>query len=130
MLFNSKFWLLLYYFLGIKNKLFRAFYPQTDGQTERQNNTIKTYLRVFINFEQNDWPRLLLIAEFAYNNTKNTSIGHILFELNCGYHLRMSYKKKVNFRFKSKSVDKLSAELRGIITVCQENLYHAQKLQK
>ena len=30
-LFISKFWLLLYYFLGIKRRLFTAFYPQTDG---------------------------------------------------------------------------------------------------
>ena len=30
-LFTSKFWLLLYYFLGIKQRLSTAFHPQTDG---------------------------------------------------------------------------------------------------
>ena len=35
LLFTSKFWFLLCYFLGIKRKLSTAFYPQTDGQTER-----------------------------------------------------------------------------------------------
>ncbi len=49
LLFISKFWFLLYYFLGIKKKLFTAFYPQTEGQTERQNNIIETYLRAFVN---------------------------------------------------------------------------------
>ncbi len=32
-IFTSKFWFLLCYFLGIKQKLFTAFYLQTDGQT-------------------------------------------------------------------------------------------------
>ena len=34
LLFTSKFWSLLCYFLGIKRRLFTAFYPQTDGQTK------------------------------------------------------------------------------------------------
>ena len=50
-LFTSKFWSLLCYFLGIKQKLLTAFYLQTDGQTERQNNTMEAYLQVFVNFE-------------------------------------------------------------------------------
>ena len=44
LLFISKFWSLLFYFLGIKEKLFTIFYPQTNGQTERQNSIMKTYL--------------------------------------------------------------------------------------
>ena len=34
-LFTSKFWSFLCYFLGIKQKLSTAFYPQTDDQTKR-----------------------------------------------------------------------------------------------
>ena len=59
---------------------------------------MEAYLWAFVNFEQNDWARLLLMAEFAYNNAKNASIGHIPFELNCGYHPWMSYKEDVNRR--------------------------------
>ena len=33
-LFTSKFWSLLYYFFGIKRRLFTMFHLQTDGQTE------------------------------------------------------------------------------------------------
>ena len=43
-LFTSKFWLSLCYFLGIKRRLFTAFYPQIDSQTKRQNSIIKAYL--------------------------------------------------------------------------------------
>ena len=129
-LFTSKFWSLLCYFLGIKRQLSTAFYPQTDGQTERQNSTIEAYLRAFVNFEQNDWVRLLPMAKFAYNNAKNASTGHTPFELNCGYHPRVSYEENIDPRSKSKSADELSAELRELMTVCQENLHHAQELQK
>ena len=70
------------------------------------------------------------MAEFAYNNAKNASTSHTLFELNCGYHPRMSYEDKVDPRSKLKSADKLSAKLRELMFVCWENLYHAQELQK
>ena len=68
------------------------------------------------------------MAEFAYNNTKNASTGHTPFELNCGYHSRMSYKDDVDPRSKSKSADDLSAKLRELMIVCRENLHYAQKL--
>ena len=42
----------------------------------------------------------------------------------------MSYKEDVNPRSQSKSADELSAELRELMIVCRENLYHAQELQK
>ena len=70
------------------------------------------------------------MAEFTYNNAKNGSTGHTFFELNCGYHSRMSYKKNVDPYSESKSVDELSAELRELMIICQENLYHVQELQK
>ena len=129
-LFSSKFWSLLCYFLGIKRRLFTAFHPQMDGQTERQNSTIEAYLQAFVNFEQNDWARFLLMVEFAYNNAKNASTSYTPFKLNCGYHPCVSYKEDLDPRSKSKTVEKLSSELQNLMAVCQQNLYHAQELQK
>ena len=88
------------------------------------------YFWAFINFEQNDLVRFLSMAEFAYNNTKNASIEHTSFKLNCGYHSQMLYDDKVNPRSQSKLADKLLAELGELIIVCHENLYHTQELQK
>ena len=116
-LFTSKFWSSLCYFLGIKRRLSTAFHPQTDNQTKCQNSTIEAYFWVFVNFEQNDWARLLPMAEFAYNNAKNASTGHTLFELNCGYHLRVFFEENTDPHSKSKSADELSAELRELIIV-------------
>ena len=129
-LITSKFWSSLCYFLGIKRRLSTAFHPQTDGQTKHQNSTMEVYLQAFVNFKQNNWARLLPMAEFAYNNAKNASTGHTPFKLNCGYHPQMSYEEKVDPCFKSKSADELSAELKELMIVCQKNLHHAQELQK
>ena len=38
---TSKFWSTLCYYLGVRRKLSTAYYPQTDGQTERQNQTME-----------------------------------------------------------------------------------------
>ena len=41
-----------------------------------QNSTREVYLRAFVNYKQIKWSKLLQIAEFAYNDEMNTSIGH------------------------------------------------------
>ena len=105
-LFTSKFWSSLCYFLGIKQRVSIVFNPQTDGQTERQNNMMEAYLRVFVNFEQNEWARLLPMAEFPWNNAKNASTGYTSFELNCGYHPRVSYDEDLNPCSKSRTAEK------------------------
>jgi len=38
--------------LGIQMKLSTAYHPQTDRQTERINQELEQYLRVFINYRQ------------------------------------------------------------------------------
>ncbi len=130
LLFISKFWSLLYYFLGIKKKLSIPFYPQTEGQIKRQNSTMEVYLKAFINWEQDNWARLLPMVEFAYNNAKNASTSHIPFELNYGYHPKVFFKEDIDLRSRSRSANKLAEELRELIKVYCQNLLHAQKLQK
>jgi len=38
--------------LGIKSKLLTTFYSQTDEQTERVNQELEQYLRIFIDHRQ------------------------------------------------------------------------------
>ena len=70
------------------------------------------------------------MAVFAYNNAKNSSTGHMLFELNYGYHLHIFFEEDNNPRSQSKSADKLSAELQDLITIYRKYLHHAHELQK
>jgi len=59
--------------LGIKSKLSTVFYPQTDGQTERVNQELEQYLRMFIDHRQEQWLEWLGMAKFAYNNKAHSS---------------------------------------------------------
>ncbi|KAJ1576786.1 hypothetical protein NDA11_007552 [Ustilago hordei] len=61
--------------MGMKHSLSTAYHPQTDGQTERVNQVVEQYLRMYCNYEQNDWAGLLNTAAFVYNNTVHNSIG-------------------------------------------------------
>ena len=63
-----------------------AFHPQTDGQSERVNQTIEAFLRPFISHDQDDWVDLLPLAEFAYNNSTTTATGMSPFFANYGWH--------------------------------------------
>ncbi|TPX36818.1 hypothetical protein SeLEV6574_g07991, partial [Synchytrium endobioticum] len=73
--FKSHFWKKLWELLGSKAVLSTAYHQETDGQSERVNQTLKQYLRCFTSYNQDDWCELLPTAEFAYNNSYNESIG-------------------------------------------------------
>ena len=74
--------------------------------------------------------RLLPMAEFAYNNAKNTNTGYMFFEFNYGFYPQMSFKDDVDPYSRSCFADKLAKKLRELMDICQQNLLHAQKLQK
>ena len=57
------------------------------------------------------------MAEFTYNNSKNTSNGHTFFEINCGYYPYISFEEDTNPCSQSKIADKLSTKLEDLITV-------------
>jgi len=56
-----------------------------DGQSEWMNQMIETYLRHYINRNQNNWVQLLLMAQFTYNNTRNEITGMTPFQVNYEY---------------------------------------------
>ncbi|THC87561.1 hypothetical protein EYZ11_012993 [Aspergillus tanneri] len=72
-LFTSSYWSTLCYCLGSKRKLSTAFHPQTDGQTERQNQTLEYYLRAYASFLQDDWVDWLPMAQVTYNAAIHSS---------------------------------------------------------
>ncbi len=79
---------------------------------------MEAYLRAFVNRKQDDYARLLPIAEFAYNNTKNTSTSQTSFKFNCDYYPRISFEEDVDPRLRSRSANKLAEELKKLMEVC------------
>jgi len=82
--FASKFMEELIKALGTKRQLSMAYHPQTDGQTERINQEIGTFLQQYVNYQQDDWTNWLATAEFQYNDKKHAATGKTPFELNFG----------------------------------------------
>lgn len=85
--FTGALWTQFCKLLTIVRRLSTAFHPQTDGSTERMNQTVETYLRTYINRAQDNWVELLPMAELAINNRNAQSTGVSPFFLSHGYHV-------------------------------------------
>ncbi|MBW0502359.1 hypothetical protein O181_042074 [Austropuccinia psidii MF-1] len=59
--------------LKISTDLSTAYHPETDGQTERVNQILEQYLRMYVSYHQDYWNTWLPLAEFAYNNSDHSS---------------------------------------------------------
>ena len=64
--------------------LLTAFHPQTNEQTERQNQSLEVYLCIFVDEQQEDWAKLLPWAKFLYNNSMHAVTGKSPFQLDLG----------------------------------------------
>ena len=95
--------------LGIRSKLLTAFHPQTDRQTERVNQELEQYLRMFIDHRQEQWPEWLGIAEFAYNNKAHSSTKTLPFKANYGQDPRIGFegRKKRKYAGAEKFIEKM-----------------------
>jgi hypothetical protein len=72
---------------GINQRLSSSYHPETDGATERMNQTLEEYLRLFCSYTQDDWAARLPSAELAINNRDAASTGVSPFFLGHGYHV-------------------------------------------
>ena len=63
-IFTSQFWLSLFKLAGTTLRLSSAYHPQTDGQTERVNQVLETFLRCFSHACPSKWSSWLSLAAF------------------------------------------------------------------
>ncbi|KAD6119716.1 hypothetical protein E3N88_10987 [Mikania micrantha] len=78
--FTSRFWQTLQNVLGTQINMSTTYHPQTDGQTERTNQTLEDMLRSCVIDFGGSWDLHLPIVEFSYNNSYHTSIKCAPFE--------------------------------------------------
>ena len=62
-----------------------AYHPQTDGETERINQEVETYLRIFCGNQPTTWANSITHAEFAHNHRPHSITGKSPFFLMMGY---------------------------------------------
>jgi hypothetical protein len=84
--FASKFTHELCKILGITQNILTAYHPRTDRQSECSNQWLEQYLQFWVNEQQDNWARLLPIAEFVHNNWPSESTCESPFHILMGYH--------------------------------------------
>ena len=71
--------------IGIRQNISTAYHPQTNGQSERTNQWLEQYLRIFVNHRQDNWARWLPIAQYVHNAWPSSTTKLPPFELIMGY---------------------------------------------
>lgn len=84
-IFTSLFWRQLFEKLSTKLKFTTAYHPQTDGQTERVNQSLEMYLRCSIQDHPKQWKQWISLAELWYNSAVHSSIGMSPFQALYGH---------------------------------------------
>ena len=83
--FTSHFFRSLGALLCMRLHFTSGHHPSANGQVERVNSTLEQYLRIYCNYQQDNWSKLLPLAEFAYNNAPHSTTGVSPFFANKGY---------------------------------------------
>jgi hypothetical protein len=86
---TARFWRELSRVLGSEVNLSTAHHPQSDGQSEREIQTLTTALRGYVNAMGNDWDRYLPALELAMNSKQQASTGAAPFTLVYGVEARL-----------------------------------------
>ena len=84
--FISSFWQSLWKRLNTKLNMSTARRPQTDGLSERVNETMQSLLRCYCAEAGYDWASHLDMIEFTYNSTLSESAQHSPFEVSYGFN--------------------------------------------
>ena len=76
-----------------------GYHPKGNEQTECMNQTLKQYLYIYCNYQQDNQSKLLSLVEFTYNNALSTTTGISLFFTNKRYYLNITVHSKYDITF-------------------------------
>lgn len=82
--FNSKVWKAFCKTIGATASLSSKHHPQTNGQTERANQSLETALRCVVNSNPTSWSTSLPFVEYAHNLLVSSATGISPFEAALG----------------------------------------------
>lgn len=128
-IFTSTFWWELFKLAKTSLCMSSAYHPQSDGQTERVNQCIETYMRCFVHSCPRQWSRWISLAEFWYNTSLHSSLGRSLFEVmynHLPHHFGLSPKSATSVP----ELDSWMAERAVMNTPLCQHLLRAQQHMK
>jgi hypothetical protein len=128
-LFVARFWEQLQESLGTTVIRSSAYHPQTDGQTERVNQILEDMLRACVLHYGKNWDKCLLLAEFSYNNSYQSSLKMVPFEVLYGRRCRTPLNWSQAGEREIFGTD-LVLEAENKVRVIKKNLEAAQARQK
>ena len=138
--FVSVLWSRLCEILRINRRLSTAFHPQTDGSTERMNSVWEAYVRIYVNWAQNDWALLCPMAMIAIRGRDAASTKVSPFFLQHGYNvdpLQLNAAPIANQRryTRKEKLDREKAEsivqkLKSVFELAQASMAEAQQTQE
>jgi transposase InsO family protein len=133
--FVSAMWARICKLLGIIRRLSTAFHPETDGSTERMNQTLETYLRIFVNWAQTNWKSWLPLGELAINIRDAASTGVSPFFIMHGYHMNPIEVHEEQLSSEKgdspiQRADKVVRQLKNVAEWAQASMATAQQIQE
>ena len=134
--FVTHFWRRLCQRIDTNPKLFTAWHAETNEQTKIANANLKTFLRAYVNYNQNDWIDYLPITEFEANSAKSsfTDIKPFLttkeYLSKSGLELPKSITSTAAQRKEMKNANRYVDKLEAIRVHLRKKLKWAQTKQK
>jgi hypothetical protein len=111
--------------LNMKLHFTSGYHPEGDGQTERVNQTLQQYLRIYCSFQQDNWHTLLPVAEFCYNNTPSSTTRVSPFFANKGYNPAFTVHSE--YELASLKAQELVTDLRELHSKLRINIQESQE---
>jgi transposase InsO family protein len=127
--FTSAFWQQLFTLSGTQLCMSSSYHPQSDGQTERVNQCIETYLRCFVHACPSKWSHWLPLAEFWYNTNSHASLDRSPFEVLYG-HPPKHFGLHHNSAILVTDLDQWMQEREVVSKLVQQHLLRAQSRMK
>jgi hypothetical protein len=128
-IFTSAFWQELFKLTETTLNMSSSYHPQTDGQTERLNQCLETYLRCMVHSCPSKWSQWISLAEFWYNSTFHSAHGLSPFQALYGHqprHFGISVDDACSVTDLAQWLDERQSVLQHI----QQNLSRAQHRMK
>jgi len=121
--------------LNVQQRLSTAYHPETDGSTERRNQEVERFLRIFTTYSQSDWAKWLPVAQVALNNRPAASTGISPFFLSHGYdidpvELRHEAPGNINPRHPRAAAEDTVQKLKDAYNWAQAAMAAAQEQQE